>query len=97
MPKEGSPAPFGHNLAPIRREKGFTQEVLVQKSRVVLAPLRCYEVDKPSPILQMLIRLATALGVSIDALALFRQRHQDAPSTTSQFQHLRFWKRNSPR
>ncbi len=60
---------FGRNLATVRKEKGLTQEALVQKSGVAISQIRRYEADKSSPTLDVLMRLATALGVSIDALA----------------------------
>ena len=60
---------FGRNLATVRKEKGFTQEVLVRKSGVAISQIRRYEADKSSPTLDVLIRLAKALGVSLDELA----------------------------
>jgi transcriptional regulator with XRE-family HTH domain len=60
---------FGRNLAAVRKEKGLTQETLVQKSGVAISQIRRYEADKSSPTLDVLIRLARALGVSLDELA----------------------------
>lgn len=60
---------FGRNLATVRKEKGLTQEALVHKSGLAISQIRRYEADKSSPTLDVLMRLATALGVSIDALA----------------------------
>jgi transcriptional regulator with XRE-family HTH domain len=60
---------FGRNLAAVRKEKGLTQEALVQKSGVAISQIRRYEADKSSPTLDVLIRLARALGVSLDELA----------------------------
>jgi transcriptional regulator with XRE-family HTH domain len=60
---------FGRNLASVRKEKGLTQESLMNKSGVALSQIRRYEADKSSPTLGVLVRLATALGVSIDELA----------------------------
>jgi transcriptional regulator with XRE-family HTH domain len=60
---------FGRNLATVRKEKGLTQEALVHKSGVAISQIRRYEAEKSSPTLDVLIRLATALGVSLDALA----------------------------
>jgi len=60
--------PFGKNLSRFRREKGLTQEELVKKSGVGISQIRRYEADKSSPTLEVLTRLAKALGVSIDEL-----------------------------
>jgi len=60
---------FGRNLANFRKEKGFTQEDLVKKSGVAISQIRRYEADKSSPTLDVVTRLARALGVSLDELA----------------------------
>jgi transcriptional regulator with XRE-family HTH domain len=60
---------FGRNLSRFRKEKGLTQEDLVKQSGVAISQIRRYEADKSSPTLEVLTRLAKALGVSIDALA----------------------------
>jgi len=71
---------FGRNLAMVRKEKGLTQEALVQKSGVAISQIRRYEADKSSPTLDVLMRLAKALGVAIDTLA-FDQPNGVASST----------------
>ena len=60
---------FGRNLANFRKEKGLTQEDLVKKSGVAISQIRRYEADKSSPTLDVVTRLARALGVSLDELA----------------------------
>ena len=60
---------FGKNLANFRKEKGLTQEDLVKKSGVAISQIRRYEADKSSPTLDVVTRLARALGVSLDELA----------------------------
>jgi transcriptional regulator with XRE-family HTH domain len=60
---------FGRNLSKYRKAKGLTQEDLVKKSGVAISQIRRYEADKSSPTLDVLRRLAKALGVSIDELA----------------------------
>jgi transcriptional regulator with XRE-family HTH domain len=60
---------FGRNLANFRKEKGLTQEDLVKKSGVAISQIRRYEADKSSPTLDVVTRLAMALGVSLDELA----------------------------
>ena len=64
-----SAMPFGANLVRVRKDKGLTQEDLVKKSGVAISQIRRYEADKSSPTLDVVIRLAKALGVSIDELA----------------------------
>ena len=59
---------FGKNLARFRKQKGLTQEDLVKKSGVGISQIRRYEADKSSPTLDVLKRLARALGISIDEL-----------------------------
>jgi len=60
---------FGRNLSRFRKEKGLTQEDLVKQSGVAISQIRRYEADKSSPTLEVLTRLAKALGASIDELA----------------------------
>jgi transcriptional regulator with XRE-family HTH domain len=69
MPKEVSAMSFGRNLATFRKEKGLTQEDLVKRSGVAISQIRRYEADKSSPTLDVVTRLARALGVSLDELA----------------------------
>jgi transcriptional regulator with XRE-family HTH domain len=61
---------FGRNLANFRKEKGLTQEDLVRRSGVAISQIRRYEAGKSSPTLDVVVRLARALGVSLDELAL---------------------------
>ncbi len=63
---------FGKNLARFRKEKGFTQEELVEKSGVAISQIRRYERDKSSPTLDVITRLARALGISIDEMVFDR-------------------------
>ncbi len=60
---------FGRNLSRFRKEKGLTQDDLVKQSGVAISQIRRYEADKSSPTLEVVMRLAKALGVSIDELA----------------------------
>lgn len=59
---------FGKNLVRFRKKKGLTQEDLVKKSGVGISQIRRYEADKSSPSLDVIIKLAKTLGVSIDEL-----------------------------
>lgn len=59
---------FAKNLARFRKEKGLTQEGLVKRSGVAISQIRRYEADNASPTLDVVTKLAKALGVSIDEL-----------------------------
>ncbi len=59
---------LGQNLAKFRKEKGLTQEDLVRLSGVAISQIRRYERDKSSPSLDVIIKLAKSLGVSIDEM-----------------------------
>lgn len=59
---------LGKNLSKFRKEKGLTQEDLVKKSGVAISQIRRYETDKASPTLDVIAKLAKALGSSIDEL-----------------------------
>ncbi|MBI5117712.1 helix-turn-helix transcriptional regulator [Candidatus Poribacteria bacterium] len=63
---------FGKNLSRVRKEKGLTQEDVVRRSGVAISQIRRYEADKSSPTLNVVVRLAKCLGVSIDELAFDR-------------------------
>jgi len=66
--KEVSSMAFGKNLSRYRKEKGLTQEDLVKKSGVAISQIRRYEADKSSPTLDVVTKIARALGVSLDEL-----------------------------
>lgn len=59
---------LGQNLAKFRKEKGLTQEDLVRLSGVAISQIRRYETDKSSPSLDVMVKLAKSLGVSIDEM-----------------------------
>jgi transcriptional regulator with XRE-family HTH domain len=65
---------FGKNLSRFRKEKGLTQEGLVKKSGVAVSQIRRYEADKSSPTLDVITRLAKALGISIDELVFDKDK-----------------------
>ena len=66
--QKGDVMSFGKNLVKLRKEKWLTQEDLVKLSGVAISQIRRYETDKSSPSLDVIIRLAKALGVSIDEM-----------------------------
>jgi transcriptional regulator with XRE-family HTH domain len=74
MTKEVLLMPFGKNLSRFRKEKGLTQEDLVKKSGVAISQIRRYEADKSSPTLDVITRLAKALGTSLDELVFDKDK-----------------------
>lgn len=66
--KEVCSMSFGKNLSKFRKEKGLTQEDLVNKSGVAISQIRRYEADKSSPTLEVIRKIAKTLGVSLDEL-----------------------------
>ena len=66
--------PFGKNLSRFRKEKGLTQEDLVKRSGVAISQIRRYEADKSSPTLDVITRLAKALGTSLDELVFDKDK-----------------------
>jgi transcriptional regulator with XRE-family HTH domain len=74
MTKEVLLMPFGKNLSRFRKEKGLTQEDLVKRSGVAISQIRRYEADKSSPTLDVITRLAKALGTSLDELVFDKDK-----------------------
>ncbi len=72
--KEVSFMSFGKNLSRFRKDKSLTQKDLVKRSGVAISQIRRYEADKSSPTLDVIIRLAKALGVSIDELVFDKEK-----------------------
>lgn len=59
---------FPDRLAALRKLKGLTQHALAEEAEVSLIQLRRYEAGSSQPTLDVIRRLAVALGVSSDAL-----------------------------
>ena len=59
---------FGHRLARIRKEKGYTQVELAKKIGLIQTLISEYERDKLRPYHEMIARFAMALEVSADQL-----------------------------
>ena len=76
-----SPSPsesFGVRLARLRKERGFTQVELAEKSGMIQALVSDYERDKLRPYADVVVRLALALDVSTDELlGLARPKKRD--------------------
>jgi transcriptional regulator with XRE-family HTH domain len=60
---------MGHRLAELRRRAGLTQEGLARASGVGTDAIRKYERGRRTPLFDQAIKLAQAMGVSLDELA----------------------------
>lgn len=60
---------IGGNVRRIRMEKGLTQEKLAEKTELSLTVIQKVETGQGGSRLETLIRIALALGVSLDILA----------------------------
>lgn len=59
---------FPEHLTELRRQKNWTQADLAEASRISVPQLQRYEAGKSQPTLDVIKKLAVALGVSSDAL-----------------------------
>lgn len=59
---------FPKRLGALRREKNMSQQILAAKARISVVQLQRYETGKSQPTLEVIRRLAVALGVSADVL-----------------------------
>lgn len=59
---------FGCRLARLRKERGFTQVELAEKSGFIQAVISDYERDKLRPYADVVARLASALDITSDEL-----------------------------
>jgi transcriptional regulator with XRE-family HTH domain len=60
---------FGERLQRLRNEAGLTQMGLADRAGVPLTSLRNWEHDRREPLVSVLFKLATALGVDCRAFA----------------------------
>jgi len=85
----GSSESFGKRLARLRKERGFTQVELAEKTGMIQALISDYEHDKLRPYADIVVRLALALEVSTDEmLGVVRPKK---PASTEK--HRRFLRR----
>lgn len=81
---------LAHNLRYLRRKKGMSQQQLAQYAEMPRTTLTHMESGQGNPSLQNLLRIATALGVSLESL-LARPRPEAVyvPAEEVPFQNLR--------
>jgi transcriptional regulator with XRE-family HTH domain len=64
-----TPESFGQRLARLRRRAGLSQPQLSERAGVNLTTLRHYEQHRREPMFAVAIKLARAMGISLDELA----------------------------
>lgn len=67
---------IGGNVRRIRMEKGLTQEKLAEKTELSLTVIQKVETGQSGLRLETLIRIALALGVSLDILTDMRESNE---------------------
>lgn len=75
---------FPERLAALRKERGMTQQVLADKVSVAVLQIRRYEGGASQPTLDVIRRLAIALGISADMLIF--DADERGPSDTLRYQ-----------
>src|SRR5438874_2221094 len=60
---------FGQRLQDLRQEGGLSQSQLAERANLPLATIQGYEQGRREPLWSVAVRLARALGVSIDQFA----------------------------
>ncbi len=68
---------FGKRLAALRKVRSLTQLVLAEKVGCHVTMIRRYEANETQPTLEVIRKLAVALGVSADALVF--DEHERGP------------------
>ena len=67
---------FAHRLSAARKERGLTQQGLADRVGVHVTQIRRYEAGSTAPTLDVLVKLATSLNVTIDSL-VFSEHARD--------------------
>jgi transcriptional regulator with XRE-family HTH domain len=67
---------FPKRLALLRKANNMSQQALAKKAGISVVQLQRYEADKSQPTLEVIKRLAVALGVSADVL-IFEEHERD--------------------
>lgn len=85
LPKPLSPdgESFGHRLARLRKERGFTQVELAEKVGIIQVLVSDYERNKLRPYADIVVRFALALGVSADQLLGLPVTEKKKPTASS--------------
>ena len=75
---------FPERLATLRKERGMTQQALADQVGLAVLQIRRYEGGTSQPTLDVIRRLAIALGSSADSLVF--DDHERGPSETLRYQ-----------
>jgi transcriptional regulator with XRE-family HTH domain len=75
---------FPERLAALRKERGLTQQALADQVGLAVLQIRRYEGGTSQPTLDVIRRLAIALGSSADSLVF--DDHERGPSETLRYQ-----------
>lgn len=68
VPATASLNDFAHRIAALRKQKGLTQQQLADRIETHVQQLKRYEAGSSQPTLEVIRKLAIALGVSSDQL-----------------------------
>jgi len=79
---------FPERLATLRKDKGFTQQVLAEAIGIHISQLKRYEAGTSQPTLDVLRRLAVELSVSADVLLFDRDERGPDEELRLQFEAL---------
>jgi transcriptional regulator with XRE-family HTH domain len=60
---------LGNNLQALREKVGLSQSELAQKAKVSVKTLQNWEINRNQPRVDALVKLAQALGVSLETIA----------------------------
>ena len=67
---------FGKNLQALREAAGLSQSELAEKSGISVKTIQNWEIDRNSPRMDALVRLAQALGTTLDMLVIHRPQRR---------------------
>ncbi len=79
---------FPKRLAALRKAKNLNQQELAEKIAISVVQIRRYETGKSQPTLDVIRKLAVALGVSSDVLIFDAQERNPSDELRLQFEKL---------
>lgn len=79
---------FPQRLSTLRKERGFTQQALADAIEIHVSQIRRYENNQTQPTLDVIRKLAVALGVSADVLVFDKDEREPREELKHQFEAL---------
>lgn len=79
---------FPERLTALRKERGLTQQALAGLVNIHVSQIRRYENEQTQPTLDVIRKLAIALGVSADLLVFDKDERQPREELKRQFEAL---------